>query len=941
MNDHQPPPGPPAPEGTLRQPAAGLDSGLVTAVDGGSPLDCPADVAVPPRIGDYAILRKLGEGGMGSVYLAEDARLGRKAAIKTMRAELATIPECRERFLREARAVAAVTHDNIVPIWQVGEATDGSPFIAMPFLQGEALSDRLRRERVQPLGVILKVAREVADGLAAAHTAGLIHRDIKPANVWIEGDPAAKELGQQVRRCKILDFGLARSQEGWGALLTASGMILGTPAFMAPEQARGEKVGPRADLFSLGVMLYQMAAGRLPFDGPTVMAVLTALATVDPPAVKTLNPGLPPALSELIARLMSKDPAGRPASAAGVAAEIRQIVKALQPKKAEPPAPGPPAAPPEKTARPRGTGEDTEVQKARPTGAAPKQAATPRLGLMIGAGVALLAGLTLAFFLWPPGKAGGPLPKTEGGAGEKDKDKAPIAQGPWPREITNTIGMRLVLIPKGKALVEMKQDFYLGAYEVTQEEWKRVMGSEPSYFSRTGEGNKSVLTIPDAELMRFPVDSVSWDDAQVFMKRLNERDRQAGWRYRLPTTEEWEYACRGGPSADQDYLGQLYYLDKATKTIGPGQANIMNSLGRTCAVGSYQPNRLGLHDMHGNVSEWTGDWTRLAVPRTGQISGYVKGGSWHLNAGYAAVGSEEVLNATGKLTRVGFRAARVRVGVYPNAPTAPDHRAFEYVLSVGGEGKVYLNDQLLDFKPAAERLRELKSPVMAMEEVNLAGRWRVNDAGLAAFKGVKKIRELNLGSTNVNDPGLSYFKDCKELTHLNLAHTWVGDEGMSHLAGCNNLTYLHLQHTNVGDEGLAAFKGCRKLRNLGLAFTKVTDAGMAHLKDCKNLQTLYLSDTKVTDKGLAHFAGCADLTELQVQRTQVSPAGVASLKGCDKLASIHMDNARVTDDDVKHFAAFPKLQSLQLRNTRVTAAGIDKLKTLLPSCKVEWDEKKE
>ena len=126
---------------------------------------------------------------MGTVYLAEDARLGRKAAIKTMKPELAARPENRERFLREAQAAAAVEHDNIVPIWQVGEAADGSPFIAMPFLQGEMLDARLKREPVADLGIILKVAREVAEGLAAAHARGLIHRDIKPGNVWLEGDP--------------------------------------------------------------------------------------------------------------------------------------------------------------------------------------------------------------------------------------------------------------------------------------------------------------------------------------------------------------------------------------------------------------------------------------------------------------------------------------------------------------------------------------------------------------------------------------------------------------------------------------------------------------------------------------------------------------------------------------------------------------------------------
>jgi tRNA A-37 threonylcarbamoyl transferase component Bud32 len=290
----------------------------------------PGEEDAPRRIGDFAIVRVLGEGGMGTVYLADDVRLGRMAAVKTMRAELAARQEIRLRFDREARAAAAVEHENIVPVWQVGEAADGTPFIVMPFLQGETLDARLRREPIQPVVVVLKVVREVAEGLAAAHAKGLVHRDIKPGNVWIEGDPNASDLDLQVRRCKILDFGLARSAEGEDVHLTASGMVVGTPAYMAPEQARGEVVDHRADLFSLGV-LYRMSTGRSPFAGANVMAVLSALAAVDPTPARTLNPDLPAALSDLIGRLMRKDPAARPRSATEVAKAAQRIETATRP----------------------------------------------------------------------------------------------------------------------------------------------------------------------------------------------------------------------------------------------------------------------------------------------------------------------------------------------------------------------------------------------------------------------------------------------------------------------------------------------------------------------------------------------------------------------------------------------------------------------------------
>ncbi len=308
-------------------PLSGADTRGKTQSDADS-ISTP-DGPLPGRIGDYRILRRIGAGGMGAVYLAEDVRLGRKAAIKTMRPELAADTENRNRFEREARAAAAIDHDNIVPIWGIGQAADGSPYIAMPFLQGEMLDSRLTREAVSPVGLIVEVGRDVADGLAAAHGLGLIHRDIKPGNIWLEGDPAAIDSAKKVRRVKVLDFGLARSVSSDETQLTASGVVLGTPAYMAPEQAKGEALDGRADLWSLGATLYRMATGRQPFQGPTTMAVLCALIADTPPPVRTVNPTIPPALAALIDQLIQKDPSTRPQTAAEVATRLRQIAGTL------------------------------------------------------------------------------------------------------------------------------------------------------------------------------------------------------------------------------------------------------------------------------------------------------------------------------------------------------------------------------------------------------------------------------------------------------------------------------------------------------------------------------------------------------------------------------------------------------------------------------------
>jgi hypothetical protein len=266
------------------------------------------------RLGPYRVLTVLGVGGMGVVFHAEDLQLRRPVALKALRPVLAASAGARERFLREARAAAAVKNEHVVTIYEVGEDR-GIPYLAMQLLHGESLETCLRRRRSLPPGEVLGVGREIAEGLAAAHARGVIHRDIKPANVWLAGERG---------RIKILDFGLARAATE-DARLTRSGAVVGTPGYLAPEQARGRPVDERSDLFSLGCVLYRCCTGELPFRGTDTLAILTALAVETPRPVRELNPSVPPALSDLVRRLLAKDPAGRPPSARAVIQELAAI----------------------------------------------------------------------------------------------------------------------------------------------------------------------------------------------------------------------------------------------------------------------------------------------------------------------------------------------------------------------------------------------------------------------------------------------------------------------------------------------------------------------------------------------------------------------------------------------------------------------------------------
>ena len=280
------------------------------------------------RLGPFRILNVLGVGGMGVVLKAEDSNLSREVALKVMKPEIAAGAVAKQRFLREARATAAIEHDNIVTIYQVDE-DGGVPYLAMPLLEGESLRDHVNREKKLPVRDILKIAKEVASGLAAAHAAGLIHRDIKPDNIWLEDRSSADQSTSagtyNKYRVKIVDFGLARADDDIN--ITQSGAIVGTPRYMSPEQANGKVADHRTDLFSLGGVLYHLATGLGPFDRKSLPATLFAVMNDDAIPVAELRPDLPEELSHLIDRLLKKKPTDRPQSADEVVNFINKYLK--------------------------------------------------------------------------------------------------------------------------------------------------------------------------------------------------------------------------------------------------------------------------------------------------------------------------------------------------------------------------------------------------------------------------------------------------------------------------------------------------------------------------------------------------------------------------------------------------------------------------------------
>ncbi|MEP6915902.1 MAG: protein kinase, partial [Acidobacteriota bacterium] len=284
-------------------------------------------MTIPARLNHYTILGELGKGGMGEVYLAEDTRLHRRIAIKVLSPAMASDPERRQRFEREAQAIAALNHPNIVTIYSVEEA-DGLPFLTMELVEGRPLSEWIPAGGL-PLDMLLRVGVSVSDAIAAAHQRGITHRDLKPANVLITPEG----------RAKVLDFGLAKLREAEldadgltrmpSGDLTGEGRIIGTVAYMSPEQAEGKTVDPRSDIFSLGVMLHEMSTGERPFKGDTNVSVLSSILKDAPVSITDINPRLPAGLGRIVRRSLAKDPSRRYQTATDLRNELEELKQEL------------------------------------------------------------------------------------------------------------------------------------------------------------------------------------------------------------------------------------------------------------------------------------------------------------------------------------------------------------------------------------------------------------------------------------------------------------------------------------------------------------------------------------------------------------------------------------------------------------------------------------
>ena len=942
----------------------------------------PTSSAVPISLGGYRIERLLGEGGMGAVYLAHDDKLGRDVALKTMRPEVAARPGAVERFLREAQATARVAHDNVVPILHVGEDA-GAPYIVMPLLEGEPLDGVLKRTPVPALGMVLKVGREIADGLAVAHVRGLVHRDIKPANVWLEGDPDAVDPGDRFKRVKVLDFGLARPAHD-DTQLTSPGAVLGTPAYMSPEQASGEPVDPRTDLFSLGVVLYRMTTGKLPFGGSTTMAVLTSLAIDHPPAPAVRDPRVPKSLSDLIVRLLAKNRDERPKSAAEVAAALRQIGRELVAARKAGELPF--VVHPVSVTSPAETQFDpwTEID-AEPTPevsahsgvgtahapALHKKTASARsrgAGIWIAAGLASLLAVVLAVavirFETPQGTLVVEINDPEVEARFK-KGKLVLAGPDGKDQYTITAAEPTKKIAAGKYLLRV--------------EGADGLSLDTSEFTVQQKGEVTVRVTLSPPLTPTDRTAVTWVISMGGTVHVNGEGRDIRFAADLPkgpirltlvALSDRGQVTDAGLAALTNCT-QLGHLNlNNTKVTDAGLAHLKNlTLLTALFLGKTQVTDAGLVQL-GTLP----GLTELCLSDNPAVGGagleHLKGlkALTVLNLNHSGVTDRGLANLAGmtKLTRLYLCGASL------NAP------ALAHLKNMNELQWLELIDQ-----PVGDMGLEHLAGLPALKHLNLRGKTNVTAAGVAKLAkalpwcriiwneggvgptaadavaaewvlsvgGRVTVKEVARGEREVSNAGglptgpfavigvsfqhapgvqdadLARFKDLKALAAVSMYGTQITDAGLEHLKGMSKLTTLRLTGTKVTDDGLKHLAGLSTLADLDLNSTGITDAGLAHLKQLPALTSLNLGITRITDAGLPILKNLK-LTVLYLGRTAVTDVGVAGLESQAGLMSLELAHTKVTSAGVVRLAKFPALRWLNLSGIPLADGDLTHLKDL-------------
>ena len=611
----------------------------------------------------YRIDAVIGKGGMGTVYRATRLLIGDEVAIKVLHIGNED-PQAAERFRREAQAAARLKHPNAVSIYDFGVSKDGLQYLVMDLVEGKSLRTIAKEQGPLSLSLVAEIASQVCAALDEAHRNHIVHRDIKPDNIVLNSTPAGV-------RVKVLDFGIAKLRDDSATTLTQTGNVMGTPHYMSPEQCLGEDLDSRADIYSFGIVVYEMLCGRVPFNSPISTAVVVQHVNQAPPSLRSFNAGIPAAVEAVVFRALEKSREMRPETAGRFARELKEVVSRLAaPTVVDDGASHRPLSSPdlnEETVEkqnnlPAGAMMPETVYLQMPaSGAVKTTSGTPtaltanvkrpwthRYRLPVAAVTAVVVLGALSYLLWfqrdKPVKAPSPSPSPA----ETTSISGPPSGGgtipnPKAESMVQVVGGQFQMgstegdAESQPAHMVVVKNFYLDVYEVTCREYKAFVDETNRKPPPTWKNGNYP---PGTD--RYPVTGVSWEDADAYARWAGKR---------LPTEEEWEFAARGKE-------GLRYPWGNSWRSECANADNVQRGVTN---VGSYKcPSPFGVQDLIGNAWEWT------ATPWLPYPGGHltnppqaadkvIRGGSWESPRAYVSTMVRSGWRGIGDQT--GFRCA--------------------------------------------------------------------------------------------------------------------------------------------------------------------------------------------------------------------------------------------------------------------------------------------
>lgn len=900
------------------------------------------------RLQHYDVQAVIGQGGCGIVLKAFDAKLHRIVAIKIMSPQLAATSPARKRFLREARATAAIHHENVVSIYVVEEKP--LPFLVMEYIDGMTLQDEITRTGPLELSAILSIGQDIARGLEVAHDKGLVHRDIKPANVLLE---------RGTGRVKITDFGLARSADD--ASLTQSGAISGTPLYMSPEQAQGLKIDRRSDLFSLGSVLYVMCTGRPPFRAGTSVAVLKRVVEDTPRPIREIIPETPEWLISIIAKLHAKNPEERYSSA-------REVIEAIERRETKQPV--------HETALPVSAGvleePDSRGDHLQRLVAALKRPAWANSFLVIlivmsGLGRVLIGPWMAAKDLAAPDGRELTLmreqpPESDGELASERPDQPPAVdlQSTSDRkaaEYVLSIGGKIQINQVPQDLTSLqdlpKADFQLTS--VTLLNNSQVSEERLSVFAETQQLRRlelgGVRELTDAGLAHFG------NNRQLSYLGLGStRVSGTGFRF-LRECSALKVLWMNSPAVSDEGLAAIAEL-REISTLGlidcpvsdQGVAQFANhpnlrqvelpgtkitdatlqtaltwpKLGRL-HVDRTEITDEGLSILKGRhtLEDLALSGTRISDTGIHQLTALVHLKNLNLVRTRVSETGVKKLAAAIRNCRIAWNG-----GVIEPSSSA-DFLAASYVLSVGGSIQVNNDDHVVRSES------RFPSGPFQITTVNLNACPKVTDEGLSVFDDCIGVVALDVSRTPIRNQGLEHFRKCRNLKSLICNDSNVIGTALKQFEECQHLEELQLYNIPLHMKDLAPLAD-RRYRRLNLGSTGIVDEWLSRFTNLEDLEFLDLSLSDVGDQGLSHLRRSPKLKSLNLRQTRVTDAGLSWIDGFAELEQLDLSETAVTDAGIGHLKDLKKLKHLNIMRTKVTASGIDDLKRSRPECEITW-----